>query len=62
MTGHRPELEVPDQDPLPSQAPNLWFSNHKFRSYDRAPTRNGSARPGPTCRITCLQLTKVGVG
>ncbi|GMN20832.1 hypothetical protein TIFTF001_043195 [Ficus carica] len=26
MTGHRPELEVPDQDPLPSQAPNLCGS------------------------------------
>ncbi|GMN27972.1 hypothetical protein TIFTF001_049418 [Ficus carica] len=22
MTGHRPKLDVPDQDPLPLQAPN----------------------------------------
>ncbi|GMN18902.1 hypothetical protein TIFTF001_050883, partial [Ficus carica] len=67
--GHRPELDVPDQDP-PALAGHtalagtylLWFSDHRFRSYDRAPTRIGSARPGPTCRITCLQPTKVGVG
>ncbi|GMN69208.1 hypothetical protein TIFTF001_038253 [Ficus carica] len=26
MTGHRPGLEVPDQDPLPSKAPNLCGS------------------------------------
>ncbi|GMN68387.1 hypothetical protein TIFTF001_037444 [Ficus carica] len=48
MTGHRPELDVPDQDPPALTGTQLIrFSDH--RSYDRAPTRIGRARPGPTC-------------
>ncbi|GMN25849.1 hypothetical protein TIFTF001_050394 [Ficus carica] len=48
MTGHRPELDVPDQDPPALAGTHLIrFSNH--RSYYRAPTRIGRARPGPTC-------------
>ncbi|GMN73979.1 hypothetical protein TIFTF001_055759 [Ficus carica] len=59
MTGHRPEVDVPDQDP-PALAGTqvMWFSDH--RSIDRAPTRIGRARLGPTC--PCRHLTPMVLG
>ncbi|GMN65573.1 hypothetical protein TIFTF001_034636 [Ficus carica] len=59
MTGHRPELNVPDQDPPALAGTQLiGFSDH--RSNDRAPTRIGRARPGPTC--PCCHLTPQVLG
>ncbi|GMN69337.1 hypothetical protein TIFTF001_038390 [Ficus carica] len=62
MTGRRPELEVPDQDPLPLQAPNLCSSRTTdlglmtgHRPELQVPDQDPPAG-------SHLQPTKVGVG
>ncbi|GMN20404.1 hypothetical protein TIFTF001_043083 [Ficus carica] len=58
MTGHRPELNVPDQDP-PALA-GIYYVVLGPQVYDRAPTRIGRARPEPTC--PCRHLTPMVLG